>query len=284
MAEIDLKFMKGNAETVKAMRTIYDKEITFAEPEDYLPKDELKTNLEVYEKGKQIEKRILDKITRNDVLMAIRRWDNDEEIDPELKKSKYKSKTYKLLYRGKEYRSKVIFAIAYEVHFGMKIMPDNLSGGISGSNTVGTHLLELGFEVIDSEKTPEIMDDTHTQEEIAEHSQSLSIEALRVIAESQTAKTPKKTSSTITQYTRSTYIADYVRRRANGVCQLCGEAAPFSRKDGTPYLESHHIVWLAEGGEDSVDNTVALCPNCHRKMHIVADPEDIKKLLKANKL
>ena len=43
--------------------------------------------------------------------------------------------------------------------------------------------------------------------------------------------------------------------------------APFKTKDGTPYLETHHIVWLSNGGEENPDNTVALCPNCHRKMH-----------------
>ena len=40
----------------------------------------------------------------------------------------------------------------------------------------------------------------------------------------------------------------------------------------------HHIVWLSNGGEDSTDNTVALCPNCHRKMHILDDPADVEKL------
>ncbi|HDR7378766.1 TPA: HNH endonuclease [Bacillus toyonensis] len=38
-------------------------------------------------------------------------------------------------------------------------------------------------------------------------------------------------------------------------------------KDGTPYLEVHHVVPLATGGEDSVENAVALCQNCHRKAH-----------------
>ena len=37
--------------------------------------------------------------------------------------------------------------------------------------------------------------------------------------------------------------------------------------DGTHYLEVHHIDQLAKGGADTVENAVALCPNCHRKMH-----------------
>lgn len=56
--------------------------------------------------------------------------------------------------------------------------------------------------------------------------------------------------------------------RANGQCQHCGNKAPFNRKkDGTPYLEVHHIKPLSENGEDSLENTLALCPNCHRQKH-----------------
>lgn len=55
---------------------------------------------------------------------------------------------------------------------------------------------------------------------------------------------------------------------ANGNCADCGDPAPFFRaKDGTPFLEVHHVKPLSEGGEDTVENTRALCPNCHRKAH-----------------
>ncbi|MBR0352759.1 MAG: HNH endonuclease [Oscillospiraceae bacterium] len=83
-------------------------------------------------------------------------------------------------------------------------------------------------------------------------------------------------------FTRNRYVSDFAKLRANGFCQLCGQEAPFLDRNEIPYLETHHIISLADGGEDSIDNTVALCPNCHRKMHS-ADPdlltEDIKKLL-----
>ncbi|MEE7094460.1 HNH endonuclease, partial [Escherichia coli O10] len=39
------------------------------------------------------------------------------------------------------------------------------------------------------------------------------------------------------------------------------------QEDGTPFLEVHHIEWLSKGGEDSVENAIALCPNCHRQAH-----------------
>lgn len=49
-------------------------------------------------------------------------------------------------------------------------------------------------------------------------------------------------------------------------------------KDGKPYFECHHIDWISKGGSDSNENTVALCPNCHRKMHVLNDPKDVEKL------
>ena len=77
---------------------------------------------------------------------------------------------------------------------------------------------------------------------------------------------------TTKQYSRDPYISELAKRLANGKCELCGQPAPFNDGNGRPYLETHHVVWLSKGGSDSVDNTVALCPNCHRKMHIVDDP------------
>lgn len=79
-------------------------------------------------------------------------------------------------------------------------------------------------------------------------------------------------------YHRDPVIAAYVKRRANGYCQLCGMKAPFVDRNGEPYLECHHLNWLSQGGQDAADNCAALCPNCHRKMHAINDPEDIRAL------
>ena len=95
------------------------------------------------------------------------------------------------------------------------------------------------------------------------------------------AATPTKPKSSTTisvVYTRNRYVAELAKRRAKGLCELCRKPAPFNNASNEPYLESHHIVWLAHRGPDSLENTVALCPNCHRKMHIVNDAKDIRKL------
>ena len=82
-------------------------------------------------------------------------------------------------------------------------------------------------------------------------------------------------------FKRSAEVVKETKRRANGICQLCKQPAPFIDKKGNPYLESHHVIWLSRGGEDSTANTVALCPNCHTKMHILDKEEDIEKLKEA---
>lgn len=81
---------------------------------------------------------------------------------------------------------------------------------------------------------------------------------------------PKPTKTVVTQtvFNRNQYVIVEVLERAKGVCEKCNKNAPFLKdSDNLPYLEVHHIKPLAEDGEDTVENTIALCPNCHRKAH-----------------
>ncbi|WP_246069444.1 HNH endonuclease [Marinobacter piscensis] len=79
---------------------------------------------------------------------------------------------------------------------------------------------------------------------------------------------PSPTLVTTTAFIRNADVIAEVLSRAKGNCELCHQTAPFNRRsDGTPYLEVHHKVRLADGGEDTVENAIALCPNCHRREH-----------------
>jgi len=79
---------------------------------------------------------------------------------------------------------------------------------------------------------------------------------------------PIRVPVTTTAFIRNADVIAEVLSRANGICELCHQAAPFNRRsDGTPYLEVHHKVRLADNGEDTVENATALCPNCHRREH-----------------
>ncbi|TFH78117.1 HNH endonuclease [Pseudomonas kribbensis] len=68
-------------------------------------------------------------------------------------------------------------------------------------------------------------------------------------------------------YQRSRKVAHYVLMRAQGACESCERPAPFLKKDGTPYLEPHHVNRLSDGGLDHPRYVAAVCPSCHREIH-----------------
>lgn len=84
-------------------------------------------------------------------------------------------------------------------------------------------------------------------------------------------KSPDTVTVTSTQFVRNGDVIVEVLERAKGICEECKKPAPFLRKDLTPYLEVHHVKPLSEGGEDTVENAKALCPNCHRAAHHAAE-------------
>jgi len=72
-------------------------------------------------------------------------------------------------------------------------------------------------------------------------------------------------------YQRSRDVRNYVLTRADGNCEGCSSPAPFRRSNGNPYLEPHHLRRLSDGGPDHPAHVIALCPNCHRRVHFGAD-------------
>lgn len=98
-------------------------------------------------------------------------------------------------------------------------------------------------------------------------------ELARRLEINQTNREPKTTEAKV--YYRDPYLKEMVKRIAKGNCQYCGKEAPFKDKFGEPYLEEHHVKSLADGGKDTIENVVAICPNCHRKMHVLKDENDI---------
>ena len=90
---------------------------------------------------------------------------------------------------------------------------------------------------------------------------------------------PGRKTTTVPTYERDRRVTELAKMMAKGKCRLCRKKGPFQDQVlDLPFLEAHHVKWLSEGGRDSIDNTVALCPNCHRKMHHVADEDDIAAL------
>ncbi|WP_184003154.1 MULTISPECIES: HNH endonuclease signature motif containing protein [unclassified Paraburkholderia] len=78
---------------------------------------------------------------------------------------------------------------------------------------------------------------------------------------------PEQIAVVTRAFRRNPDVIAEVLFRADGICESCRRPAPFKRIDGRPYLEVHHHRPLADGGDDTVENAIALCPNCHRERH-----------------
>jgi hypothetical protein len=77
---------------------------------------------------------------------------------------------------------------------------------------------------------------------------------------------PEHVHYTGIRYARDARVRAAVMRRAGGFCEYCGERG-FRCADGTRYLEAHHIIALADDGEDRMTNVIAICPGEHREVH-----------------
>lgn len=152
-----------------------------------------------------------------------------------------------------------------------------------------SEIREIMEETLPMESTPRLIDAhsfmwvvqqnefikwTPAQEEAKEIENAAERYILRVVSGNGERK---KTIATV--FARSAEVVKETKKRAKGICQYCMKPAPFNDKKGDPYLEVHHVIWLSRGGADSTENTVALCPNCHTRMHILDKQEDVARLM-----
>ncbi len=94
------------------------------------------------------------------------------------------------------------------------------------------------------------------------------------------SKAPQQVATVVMQHIRDPQVKAWVLNRAQGICEACEAPAPFvAKKDKLPFLEVHHVIPLAEGGPDTVENAAAVCPNCHRRLHLGVDKDAYRKLL-----
>ena len=91
---------------------------------------------------------------------------------------------------------------------------------------------------------------------------------------------PERRPVTGLVFVRDPEVRRRVLVRAGGRCEWCSERG-FVMTDGCIYLETHHVTPLAEGGLDTDDNVVALCPNHHREAHFGRRKTGIKQELVA---
>lgn len=145
---------------------------------------------------------------------------------------------------------------------GLKWLQGYLPAKNVGANVLKTLLVEIeaqGFLSLESFRA--------TAEPIELEKRTLAIQSLPLSSPPIGILTPNITQAITTVYDRSPSVRAWVLKRSKAICELCNQAAPFVKDNGLPFLEVHHVITLANGGSDSVDNCVALCPNCHRALH-----------------
>jgi HNH endonuclease len=89
---------------------------------------------------------------------------------------------------------------------------------------------------------------------------------------------PDRAKTTGWVYARDPQIRKLVIKRAKGRCEYCGKLG-FKKPDDKRYLESHHIIALANEGVDRMTNVIALCPNDHREAHFGERGAELEKAM-----
>lgn len=91
---------------------------------------------------------------------------------------------------------------------------------------------------------------------------------------------PRARISQTRSFERNPLVVAIAKLRANFSCQVPGcTYVPFVTSEGRPYCEIHHVTPLAQGGTDTIDNVVCLCPSHHREAHHGSGSDGLKHLL-----
>lgn len=86
----------------------------------------------------------------------------------------------------------------------------------------------------------------------------------------------KEVASGIEPFNRKKKVFETVLRRSRMSCENCGKNC--NAAAGRSELQPFHILPLEEGGEHSIKNVVALCPDCLAALPVDPDPKTIKAL------
>jgi len=133
--------------------------------------------------------------------------------------------------------------------------------GLRPAKNVGTRVASEIEEIIKEIENQTLQEPVVFQAEVDKLLHKNSLDKPRSILK------PKQYDITVTKFIRDPQIVAWVLTNAKGICECCNKEAPFVKDDGTPFLEVHHLRRLADGGSDSIDNAIAICPNCHRELH-----------------
>jgi len=79
---------------------------------------------------------------------------------------------------------------------------------------------------------------------------------------------------------RSERTKNIVRKRSKGICENCGKLIKIINKKGNPFIITHHIQPISEGGDDTEWNVAGICVSCHAIIHYDINGDTINEKLK----
>lgn len=205
-------------------------------------------------------------LTRETVLLAVQEFDSLGRTAFLEKYGFKQARIYYLALNGRIYDSKAIAGAAHG-YLGPKWGPlkfNQFSGGLA---YVGKQLTTLGFD----------FGAVGTEDEILAEGRKSA--GKRRNNPPKGNPNPARVERTVALFVRDPEVVSYALERAAGMCELCGEDAPFSDTKGNPFLEVHHIIFLRDGGGDLIENVAALCPNCHQACHHSKNRKALRKHL-----
>lgn len=192
-------------------------------------------------------------ITRKDVDLAIQRFQRGERPDGFRSPKSW----YVLSENGNLYPLKAIYALA-----------TNQSHGDFNTGLARGEFRRLGIECKNLHDLHDFESAEKSMQMLVKKSSSDANARRDRLAKAKAKPKPESRLVLIREFDRNPDVIAEVLERAKGICEKCEKKAPFIRKsDRTPYLEVHHITQLSDDGDDTVENAIALCPNCHREKH-----------------
>lgn len=154
--------------------------------------------------------------------------------------------------------------------------------GYKPAKNVGANVESSIRAAIDSAAVSTADDFEPTADDDVLERRAAKLEKLPLESEPKGILKPQLAPNSIATYIRDPEVRAWVRKKAKGICEGCNQPGPFERTDGSRFLEVHHVKHLAQKGSDRISNTVALCPNCHRRCHHSSDKEAFTLSLYAN--
>jgi hypothetical protein len=99
---------------------------------------------------------------------------------------------------------------------------------------------------------------------------------------SRSADGPVRTRVSTFVFQRSALVRAIARVRADFRCEIPNCVTPsFPTLADEPYSEVHHLLRLADGGRDTIDNVVCVCANHHRELHVGSQREVLTNQLRS---